>query len=241
MERLQKVIAASGYTSRRKAEELILNGKVTVNGKKVYELGTKVDTKDEIKIDGNVISREDKEYYLLYKPRGVITSTSDDKARKTVTDLINTKKRIYPVGRLDYDTTGVLLLTNDGELSNILMHPSREVTKEYYAKVKGFFKKEDAVKLSSGVILNGKKTKKAVFKLDRYDKRNDVSYVKVVITEGRNHQVKDMFKLFNYDVVKLKREKYAFLDLTGLRSGEYRPLSLKEVKRLYEYGTSNNK
>ena len=127
MERLQKVIAASGYTSRRKAKELILNGKVTVNGKKVYELGTKVDTKDEIKIDGNVISREDKEYYLLYKPRGVITSTSDDKARKTVTDLINTKKRIYPVGRLDYDTTGVLLLTNDGEFTNIITHPSKKI------------------------------------------------------------------------------------------------------------------
>ena len=125
------------------------------------------------------------------------------------------------------------MLTNDGELSNILTHPKHDVTKEYYAKVKGFFKKEDALTLSSGILLNGKKTKKASFKLDRYDKKTDVSYVKVVITEGRNHQVKDMFHALNYDVEKLKREKYAFLDLSGLRSGEYRELSLKEVKKLY--------
>lgn len=233
MKRLQKYISECGIASRRKAEELITSGKVSVNGEVVTTLGTKINETDVVMVNNKLIKEDLKEYYLLYKPREVISSVKDDKNRKTVCDLIKTKTRIFPVGRLDYDTTGIILLTNDGELSNILMHPSREVTKEYYAKVKGFFKKEDAVKLSSGVILNGKKTKKAVFKLDRYDKRNDVSYVKVVITEGRNHQVKDMFKLFNYDVVKLKREKYAFLDLSGLKSGEYRPLSLKEVKRLY--------
>ena len=233
MKRLQKYISECGIASRRKAEELITSGKVSVNGEVVTTLGTKINETDVVMVNNKLIKEDLKEYYLLYKPREVISSVKDDKNRKTVCDLIKTKTRIFPVGRLDYDTTGIILLTNDGELSNILMHPSREVTKEYYAKVKGFFKKEAAVKLSSGVILNGKKTKKAVFKLDRYDKRNDVSYVKVVITEGRNHQVKDMFKLFNYDVVKLKREKYAFLDLSGLKSGEYRPLSLKEVKRLY--------
>lgn len=233
MKRLQKYISECGIASRRKAEELITSGKVSVNGEVVTTLGTKINETDVVMVNNKLIKEDLKEYYLLYKPREVISSVKDDKNRKTVCDLIKTKTRIFPVGRLDYDTTGIILLTNDGELSNILMHPSREVTKEYYAKVKGFFKKEDTVKLSSGVILNGKKTKKAVFKLDRYDKKNDVSYVKVVITEGRNHQVKDMFKLFNYDVVKLKREKYAFLDLTGLKSGEYRPLSLKEVKRLY--------
>lgn len=233
MKRLQKYISECGIASRRKAEELITSGKVSVNGEVITTLGTKINETDVVMVNNKLIKEDLKEYYLLYKPREVISSVKDDKNRKTVCDLIKTKTRIFPVGRLDYDTTGIILLTNDGELSNILMHPSREVTKEYYAKVKSFFKKEDAVKLSSGVILNGKKTKKAVFKLDRYDKKNDVSYVKVVITEGRNHQVKDMFKLFNYDVVKLKREKYAFLDLTGLKSGEYRSLSLKEVKRLY--------
>lgn len=233
MERLQKFISACGVASRRKAEELILAGKVKVNGVVVRELGTKVSGEDTVVIDGQVLKGEIKEYYLLYKPRGVISSSSDEKGRETVVDLIKTEKRVYPVGRLDYDTTGIILLTNDGELSNILTHPSRDVPKEYMAKVKGFFKKEDAVKLSNGILLNGVKTKKALFKLKRYDKKTDSSYVKVVITEGRNHQVKDMFNFLNYDVVKLKRERYAFLDLSGLKSGEYRKLSTKEVKQLY--------
>ncbi len=233
MERLQKVIAASGYTSRRKAEELILNGKVTVNGKKVYELGTKVDTKDEIKIDGNVISREDKEYYLLYKPRGVITSTSDDKARKTVTDLINTKKRIYPVGRLDYDTTGVLLLTNDGEFTNIITHPSKKIDKVYVAKVKGIVNYMDIKKLCNGVYIDGVKTSKAKAKIKKYDKEKQTTIVELIIHEGKNHQVKKMFESLGYEVIKLKREKVAFFDLKGLKPGEYRSLTPKEVKIIY--------
>lgn len=233
MERLQKVIAASGYTSRRKAEELILNGKVTVNGKKVCELGTKVDTKDEIKIDGNVISREDKEYYLLYKPRGVITSTSDDKARKTVTDLINTKKRIYPVGRLDYDTTGVLLLTNDGEFTNIITHPSKKIDKVYVAKVKGIVNYMDIKKLCNGVYIDGVKTSKAKAKIKKYDKEKQTTIVELIIHEGKNHQVKKMFESLGYEVVKLKREKVAFFDLKGLKPGEYRSLTPKEVKIIY--------
>lgn len=233
MERLNKFISNSGVCSRRKAEELIASGKVSVNGNIVKELGTKVSGNDTVIVNGQVIRQEKKEYYLLYKPREVISAVSDDKGRKTVVDLIDTKARIYPIGRLDYDTTGIILLTNDGELSNILMHPSRDVTKEYYAKVKGFFKKEDAVKLSNGIVLDGVMTKKAKFKLDKYDKKSDVSYVKVVITEGRNHQVRNMFQCLGYDTLKLKREKYAFLDLRGLRSGEYRELSTHEVKQLY--------
>ena len=233
MERLQKYISKCGFTSRRKAEELILKGKVSVNGNIVKELGTKVSDEDLIVIDNQILRKEEHLYFLLYKPRSVISSVNDDKGRKTVCDLIKSDKRVFPVGRLDYDTTGIILLTNDGELSNLLTHPKNDITKEYYAKVKGFFKKEDALTLSNGVVLDGKKTKKAIFKLDRYDKKTDSSYVKVIITEGRNHQVKDMFNLLNYDVVKLKREKYAFLDLSGLKSGEYRSLSLKEVKKLY--------
>lgn len=233
MERLQKFISSCGVASRRKAEELILAGKVKVNGVVVRELGIKVSGEDTVIIDGQVLKGEIKEYYLLYKPREVISSASDDKGRKTVVDLIKTKRRVYPIGRLDYDTTGIILLTNDGELSNILTHPSRDIPKEYMAKVKGFFKKEDALKLSNGILLNGVKTKKALFKLKRYDKKTDSSYVRVIITEGRNHQVKDMFKESGYDVLKLKRERYAFLDLSGLKSGEYRKLSTKEVKQLY--------
>lgn len=233
MIRLQKYISECGVASRRKAEELITAGKVSVNGEVVKELGTKISESDAVVVNGKLLKKDNKKYYLLYKPREVISSSKDEKGRKTVVDLIKTTDRIYPIGRLDYDTTGIILLTNDGELSNILTHPSHNVEKEYLAKVKGFFKKEDAKKLSDGVVLNGKKTKKALFKMDRYDKKSDSSYVKVIITEGRNHQVKDMFALLGYDTLKLKRERYAFLNLSGLKSGEYRELSIKEVKQLY--------
>lgn len=235
MERLQKVIATSGYTSRRKAEELITKGKVRVNGKVVTELGTKVDTTDTIEVEGTVINEKEtnKVYYLLNKPRGVITSTSDDKGRKTVLDLIETDKRIYPVGRLDYDTTGALILTNDGELANLLTHPKNKVEKVYIAKVRGLIGKEQLLALSKGVYIDGVKTSKAKARIKNYDKKTNASIVELTIHEGKNHQVKKMFKAIGYDVLKLKREKIAFLDVKDLKSGEYRILSIKEVKKLY--------
>ena len=240
VERLQKVIANSGYTSRRKAEELISKGKVRVNGKVVYELGTKVNPSDTIEVEGTVINENEvnKVYYLLNKPRGVITSTSDDKGRKTVVDLIETDKRIYPVGRLDYDTTGALILTNDGELANLLTHPKNNVEKVYVAKVKGLIGKEQINALCRGVYIDGKKTAKAKARIQKYDKKTDNSIVELTIHEGKNHQVKKMFQAIGYDVLKLKREKIAFLDVKGLKSGEYRFLSIKEVKKLY--GENNN-
>ena len=140
MERLQKVIAEAGIASRRKAEELIVSGKVKVNGNVVTELGTKVNPSDKVEVNNKIIEKEAKEYYLLNKPRGVITSTSDDKNRQIVTELIDTACRIYPVGRLDYDTTGALLLTNDGEFANIVMHPSNNMEKVYLAKIEGIIK-----------------------------------------------------------------------------------------------------
>ena len=233
MERLQKVIANSGICSRRKAEELILAGKVKVNGKTITELGTKVTEKDEISVDGKIIEKEEKVYFLLNKPRGVVTTASDDRNRTTVVDLIETDKRIYPVGRLDYDTTGVLLLTNDGELTNLLIHPSSNIEKVYVAKIEGILSKEDIIKLSKGVIIDGRKTSKALVKVEKVDKKNNVSYVKLIIHEGRNHQVKKMFEAVGYQVIKLKRESFAGLDLKGLKSGEYRYLTIKEVKTLY--------
>lgn len=233
MERLQKYISECGIASRRKAEELILAGKVKVNGEVVKTLGTKVNSGDMVSVNGQILTNETKEYYLLNKPREVISSVSDDKHRKTVVDFINTDKRIYPIGRLDYDTTGIILLTNDGELSNILTHPSRNIEKEYVAKIKGFLTKEETTKLCNGVLLNGIKTKPAYFKMKKYDKKTDTAYVRVIITEGRNHQVKDMFKSVGKDVLKLTRERYAFLDLGNLKSGEYRKLTIKEVKMLY--------
>ena len=241
MERLQKVIAEAGYASRRKAEELIKAGKVYVNGEKVTEMGFKVNGNDIIDINGKPLKKEEKEYYLLNKPRGVVTTTSDDKDRKVVTDLIETTKRIYPSGRLDYDTTGALILTNDGELTNLLNHPSSEIQKVYVAKIEGIVEPYKVKKLSDGVIVDGKKTSKAKVRIKKLDKKNDASYIELTIHEGRNHQVKKMFEAIGYNVIKLKREKYAFLDVNSLKSGEYRKLNTKEVKSLYALCKSKTK
>lgn len=233
MERLQKVIAASGVTSRRKAEELITAGKVRVNGEIVTELGTKVSDKDRIEVNGEILEKEVKEYYLLNKPRGVVTTTSDDKGRKTVVDLIPTNARIYPVGRLDYDTTGVLLLTNDGEFANILMHPSSEVEKVYVAKLNGIIKGEQINKLKDGVMLDEELVKASRVKLKKVDPKSNSSMVQITIHEGKNHQVKRMFEAVGFLVDKLKREKEGFFDLKDLQSGEFRKLTPKEVAKVY--------
>ena len=234
MERLQKVIANSGYCSRRKAEEEITKGHVTVNGQIITELGTKVKVSDVIEINGTVLKKQDeKEYILFFKPREVVTTTHDDKGRKTVLDYIDTDLRIYPIGRLDYDTTGLLLLTNDGELANLLMHPKTEIEKVYVAKIEGILTGKEINKLKNGVVIDGRKTSKAKVKVRKVDKKNQTSIVEITIHEGRNHQVKKMFESLGYEVVKLKREKVAFFDLKGLKPGEYRSLTPKEVKIIY--------
>jgi len=228
MERLQKIIANSGYCSRRKAEDLIRKGVVFINGQKVTELGVKVEENASIVVDGHSLSVENKEYYLLYKPSGVITTTSDEKNRKTVIDLIKTDKRIYPVGRLDYDTTGILLLTNDGEFANILMHPSNKIDKVYLVKTDGIITKNDLASLRNGVVIDGFKTSKAKVKIKQYNKSSNLSLVEITIHEGKNHQVKKMFEAINHKVIKLKRESIGFFNLNGLKIGEYRKLTKKE-------------
>ncbi len=234
MERLQKVIANLGYSSRRKAEELIINGKVKVNGKVITELGTKVKNTDTIEVENTILdNNKNYEYYLLNKPRGVISSSSDEHGRKTVIDIVISKERIYPVGRLDYDTTGAIILTNDGYLANKLMHPSSKIDKKYIAKVKGLVNSYEIKELRSGIIIDGKRTNKANVKLKKYDKKTDKSTIEITIHEGRNHQVKKMFEAIHHDVIKLKRETYANLDLTGLKTGEYRKLTNKEIAILY--------
>ena len=233
MERLQKVIAESGIASRRKAEELITKGLVKVNGEVVTELGTKVSDKDEIQVNNGIIEKEVKEYYLLNKPRGVVTTTSDDKGRKTVIDIIPTKVRLYPVGRLDYDTTGVLLLTNDGEFTNILTHPNNEIDKVYIAKLKGIIKGEQIKQLENGVKLDDTVVKASRVKLKKVDQKTNTCMVQITIHEGKNHQVKRMFESVGYEVLKLKREKVAFFDLKNLQSGEFRKLTPKEVQKVY--------
>ena len=241
MERLQKVIANSGVCSRRKAEDLILAGKVKVDGKVVTELGLKVSEKSVVEVDGNLISKEEKEYYLLNKPRGVLTTTNDDKSRKTVINLIDTDKRIYPVGRLDYDTTGVLLLTNDGDFANMIMHPKNEIDKVYVAKVKGIVNGDAVHKLENGVIIDNSLVKASRVKVKKIDTKNNHSLVEITIHEGKNHQVKKMFEAVGYLVDKLKRERVAFLTTDNLNSGEYRKLSNKEVSKLYVLANENKK
>ena len=234
MERLQKVIANLGYCSRRKAEELIEAGKVTVNGEKVFELGTKVSKSDVVEVEGVTLDRNyNYEYYLLNKPRGVITAVSDDKGRKTVVDLINTNTRIYPVGRLDYDTTGVLLLTNDGELANGLIHPSSGIDKTYIAKVEGILTGYDVKRLRSGIVIDGYKTRRCHVKVKSVDKKKNRCIVEIVIHEGRNHQVKKMIEAVGKKVIKLKRERFAILTVDGVKAGDYRRLTNKEVAVLY--------
>ena len=234
MERIQKKIASLGYCSRRKAEELIVKGLVEVNGEVVTKLGTTVKPGDIITVECNILdSSRAYEYYLLNKPKGVVTTTKDEKNRVAVVDLIDTSARIYPVGRLDYDTTGALILTNDGELANLLMRPDSLVDKTYIAKVEGIVTIPSLQKLRNGVIIDGVKTKKARVRLKSYDKKKDTSVVEITIHEGKNHQIKKMLESVGNKVIKLRREKYANLNLKGLMPGEYRPLTIKEVKILY--------
>ena len=234
MERIQKIIAQSGYCSRRKAEELIVAGKVKLKGVTGTKLRTVADGNDTIEVDGYTINdKQEKVYVLLNKPRGVVTSTKDDKHRKVVTDLINIPTRIYPVGRLDYDTTGVLLLTNDGELTNELLHPSNHIEKVYIAKIKGILTPGHRKTLENGVIIDGIKTAPAKVKIKRIDKKNNTSVIEIMIHEGRNHQIKKMFESVGFPVLKLKREREFIFDLKGLKSGEYRRLTPKEVAIVY--------
>ncbi|MDO5569034.1 MAG: pseudouridine synthase [bacterium] len=240
MERLQKVIATSGVCSRRKAEEKIINNKVKVNGKVINTLGFKVRQSDKIEVDDILIEKNKQLYYiLLNKPRAVVSTTKDEKNRKTVIDIINIKERIYPVGRLDYDTTGLLLLTNDGDFANMLMHPSNKIDKVYIAKVKGIVTGYDVKRLKNGVIIDGKRTSEARVKLKSIDKDKKVSIVEITIHEGKNHQIKKMFSSLGLDVLKLKRTGYSFLTLDGVKVGEYRMLNQKEVKRLYSKNGGN--
>lgn len=233
MERLQKVMAHAGVDSRRKCETLITQGRVKVNGKVVTEQGIQVSQNDLIEVDNIPIDREEPVYFLLNKPRNMITAVSDDKGRPVVTDLFyGVEQRIYPVGRLDYDTTGVLILTNDGELSQLLMHPKHEIDKVYVAKVKGLIQKKMLNQLEKGVVIEGRKTAPAKTKLLSSNVEKQTSIVQITIHEGRNRQVKKMFEAVGHPVQKLTREVYGNLTLNGLTSGEWRELKHFEVQQL---------
>lgn len=240
MERLQKVIAASGIASRRKAEEMIQQGRVKVNGQTVKEMGVKVSTQDRIEVDGHEINKEEKVYYLLNKPKRTICSVSDDKERDTVVDIIDCKERIFPVGRLDYETTGLLLLTNDGEFANGLMHPRNHIRKTYEVAVKGVLTDGMCALLEKGIELEDGKTLLAeVFVLQRSEKKNK-TVLQITIQEGRNRQVRRMMEFFNCEVTRLNRIQYAFLDLGNLRQGQYRKLRMFEVRKLMSIVNKND-
>ncbi|MCD7950478.1 MAG: rRNA pseudouridine synthase [Erysipelotrichaceae bacterium] len=233
MERLQKAIAASGYTSRRKAEDLIRQGRVEVNGEKIVEMGFKVKSGDFITIDGKPIESENKVYYVFYKPRGCICTLSDEYGRKTVIDYFDeVKERIYPIGRLDYDTTGILFLSNDGEFANLMMHPSTHLEKIYDVTIKGLITKKTISQMQKGVYLEGVKTLPCRMKLVSQDEEHGSSRLMVKLVEGKNRQIKKMFETVGFEVKRLHRNQIGDVNLNGLKPGEYRRLKPHEVKEL---------
>lgn len=237
MERLQKYMARCGVASRRKCEEYIQNGLVTVNGIKITELGTKVDENDEVIYNGRkIVPCEEKVYIAINKPTGVITSVTDDRGRKTVIDIIDVKERIFPIGRLDYDTSGLLLLTNDGDVYNNIIHPRVEINKVYEAVVKGYFTPDEIDLFENGVDIGGYITAKS--KIEVIETFKNKSKVRIIIHEGKNRQVRKMCKAFNHAVISLKRVSIGKIKL-DTKIGEWRYLTDKEVKYLYELGEEN--
>ena len=234
MERLQKILAGAGVASRRKCEELILSGHVQVNGETVNTLGAKADPAvDVITVNGKRIKGETKLYVMLNKPKGVITSAKDPQGRKIVSDFLpGIKERVYPVGRLDYDTEGLLLLTNDGEFANLLTHPSHHVPKTYLATVKGVPHGTELEKLQKGIKLEDGMTAPAEVEYHDVDTDKNQATITITIYEGRNRQVRRMFEAISHPVVRLKRIKFGELGLQQLQRGKYRHLTEKEIKEL---------
>ncbi len=235
LERLQKVIARSGVASRRKAEQLIVEGKVKVNGKVVTTLGTKVGPNDEVEVEGVPLEKEALVYYMLYKPRRVISSVKDEKGRKTVLDFFpEVEERIYPVGRLDYDSSGLIILTNDGDFANRLMHPRHGVEKVYVAKLKGIPTRDELSQLKRGVMSDGERLKALRYKVLSIDRKKRSMLLQLTLVEGKYRHVRRMMETLGYPVEKLKRERYGSLTLDGLQPGEARALTGNEVKRLMD-------
>lgn len=230
--RINKFMAECGVASRRACDEMILEGRVKVNGKKIDTPGLEINEfNDAVTLDGRRIMLVSKKYYImLHKPKGYVTTVKDDKGRKTVMELIKIRSRLYPVGRLDYDTEGLLLLTNDGQLAYALTHPSHEVPKTYIAKIKGKISDTEVRQLRKGVEIDGKMTLPAVVKIIETD--DEFSRVEVTIKEGRNHQIKKMFEVVGKEVVFLKRTAIGPLKLGGLGRGEYKNLTSKEIEIL---------
>ena len=232
MERLQKVLAQAGIASRRNSEKCIREGRVKVNGEVITEMGFQVSRKDEILVDDKPITKENKVYYMLYKPKKVICTNNDQRDRVTASSLIECEERIFPVGRLDYDTTGLLLLTNDGEFSNEMTHPRFHIQKYYELDLNGILLAEHIRQLERGIPLDGKMTLPAKIRVTNKDFDKKQTTLEIRIQEGRKHQVKKMFEFFGYKVTRLHRKQFGFLTLKGLNIGESRRLKPFEVKKL---------
>lgn len=230
--RINKYLASLGVGSRRAVDKMVEEGRIKVNGEMITA-GVKVTDEDIIEINGKKIKKEveKKVYYLLNKPLEVLSAASDDRGRKTVVDLINCKERIFPIGRLDYNTTGLIIVTNDGELFNRVIHPRAEIYKEYYVKVFGEISEESMEKLRNGVKLDDGYTLPAIVTLINREKGK--SELNISIREGRNRQVRRMLDSVNHPVITLKREKIGKLPLGKLKLGEYRELTQDEIKYLY--------
>ncbi|MHA5066189.1 pseudouridine synthase [Cetobacterium somerae] len=230
--RINKYLAQSGYASRREIDKLVENGDIKVNGNDVTP-GQKVTDKDKIYIKGQLFEKpksENKVYFLLNKPKGVLSASKDDRGRKTVTDLIDTKERLYPIGRLDADTEGAIILTNDGDIFNKVIHPKGEVYKEYFVIVKGEIRDKDLSKLAKGINLEDGQTLPAKTKiLKRAQGRSEVI---IAIREGKNRQVRRMFDAVKHPVVYLRREAIGKINLGNLELGKYRKLTSQEIKYL---------
>lgn len=229
--RLHHYIAQCGIASRRKAEKLMQEGRVTVNGRAITEPGYKIDPEESfIKVDGKPIKPEKKVYIVLNKPEGYVTTSDDEKGRGTVVDLVRSsfKERMFPVGRLDYNTTGCLIMTNDGEWANRITHPKFEVEKEYTAKIQGRFGPETIERLQKGVTMEGRRARAKKAGVRAKHEKNDIIYM--VITEGMYHQVKNMLMAVGISVVRLKRERVGIVTVAGLEPGQWRYLTEEEIK-----------
>ena len=234
--RLNKYLSECGVASRRNSEQFILDGRISVNGQVVIDLATQIDpAKDEVSFDGSKISQAKKVYFLINKPKGVITTTKYEKNRPNVTDLVKTTSKIFPVGRLDYNTTGTLVLTNDGEFANYILHPKNKFPRKYEVGLDKPLQVEDRLKLLNGIYLDNRKS---VFTEIEFPKKNDFKKVYVTTVEGRNHFVKRMFGALSYTVKKLHRYSFADVKVNDMMPGSYRKMEDKEIKALYSYHKS---
>ncbi|MGE5680480.1 MAG: pseudouridine synthase [Bacillota bacterium] len=228
--RLNKFLSECGIASRRKVEELILQGRISVNNELITHLAVKVDPeKDVIRLDGELVRPDEKVYFLLNKPKGFVTTTNDEKKRKTVIDLIKTKVKIFPVGRLDYDTSGVLILTNDGDFSNLLLHPENKVPRIYRVMINKPLAIKDKERLLKGIMIDDRKGK-----FETIYPTKKLNIINISTVEGRNHFVKNMFKALGYTVVELSRISYGGIKLENLPLGAYRPLTKEEINSIYK-------